>query len=120
MEEKRKYIRVDDTIKVWFRIIEPPAGHGTSLSKNISEGGIALLTNQQLEKGTVLELWINLKEMANPIIATGKVAWLKDNYSDKHPFLVGIKFIKISPSDYDKFKNYLRKKLAKANITIVR
>ncbi len=114
MEDKREYIRIDDTIKVWFRIIEPAAGHGTSLSKNISEGGIALPTNQRLEKDTILELWINLERTAKPIIATGKVAWLKENTPSKYPFLIGIKFIRISPSDYDKLKSYLRKKIGKS------
>ena len=110
MSEQRKNIRIDEQLRVTYQVIYPPDGHGGSSSKNISEGGICLPTQQRLQAGMILELSIHITEDANPIVATGEVIWLRDKEESRFPYSMGLKFVKIDPADRDKVFEYIRKK----------
>ena len=102
MDERRKYIRIDGSTAISYRVLKQFLGSG-SRSKNISEGGICLPIHQRFEIGVVLELKIHLAELSHPILAVGKVVRLEEKKQGVNfPFELGIQFIKISPADKNK------------------
>ena len=111
MSEHRGYIRLRESLKIDYKIVEPVGGLGGSFSEDISGGGIRLPLKERLRPGTILDLEIHLPEFTEPIKATGEVVWLHGRDNVEFPFVVGIKFIKIDQFDRGKLLNYIRKRI---------
>lgn len=110
MGERRKHIRLSESLKIIYEVIKPLNGHDSYMTKNISEGGICIPTNQRLEPGMILDLQIHSPKFLRPILATGQISWIEEAKKGEFKFLMGIKFIEIEPLDYDKIINYIRQR----------
>ena len=107
MQEQRKDIRVDGSVKISYRVISPPDGWGNAVTINISKGGIALPTDHTLLPGVVLELKIDLLNNTDPINATAEVVWVKEKINNTMPYTIGLKFLNISLRDRDRIYYYI-------------
>lgn len=96
-EEKRRFPRVDVKSPVKFRI--PTAKMDISMAsiKNISGGGLCLLTNTTLKNGQIIQLEFGLPSDHATVIAMGEVAWVTDVAEPglKYKFQIGVSFIEI-------------------------
>jgi len=108
MDERRKYIRIDNSLSVSYRVLK---GYLTSSSRsrNISEGGICLPINHKFDPGVVLALKIQILEWDISIRAVGELVWVKKLKDETFTFLTGIKFIQIDPEEYAKLRKYITK-----------
>jgi len=104
MQEKRRFIRLDSEFEVVFRLID--ADHDqilTALTRNVSGGGLALLTEQKLKVGTALALDLELKGRSERLHFTAAVVWsdpiLKDGLELDSQFESGLRFMEIKPED---------------------
>ncbi len=89
-EIKRKHPREGIIIDVLYKVLSPLKDMG--LSKDISQGGLCLLLNNELAPGTILELKYRLPhEESRQIVTTVEVVWQKK--TDKG-FLTGVKYEK--------------------------
>jgi uncharacterized protein (TIGR02266 family) len=113
MVNKRKTIRIDEQLRVTYKVVCPPDGHGGGVSHNISEGGICIPTQQRLQTGMILELSIHLLDDAKPITATGELIWLEERKDARFPYAMGIRFINIDPTERDKVFKYVKKKASR-------
>lgn len=112
-KEKRKYVRLDASIRV--EIIPYEVTDEKLLidlerqvnTLNIGAGGILIKSGGALFKNTLVQLFLYLPSESQPIEALGEIRHLArlKNSSD---FDVGICFLKISPEDKRKLFN-LRK-----------
>ena len=55
---------------------------------NISANGIGLVTDDEVAKGTSLDLWINMPDNGEQIPAKGEVVW--SDRTDNNSYLVGV------------------------------
>ena len=78
-------------------------------SKDISEGGICLITEQALEKGKMLNLVFQLPGRHKPIEAIGKVMWCRKSLEYLHE--IGISFWQIKAKEHQEIKEYLEQSL---------
>jgi c-di-GMP-binding flagellar brake protein YcgR len=107
MQERRQHIRVDQSLEITYRLLKRTPLF-SSRSKELSEGGISLPTNQRLEPGIIIELELRLPDSKKPIKVTGEVVW-RDKIQDRRfSFVIGVKFIKIDSGDRKKVCNYIR------------
>jgi len=84
---KREYPRTDVIVDVIYKVLSPLKDVG--LTRDISQGGLCLLLNNELPPGTILELKYRLPhEEARQIVTTVEVVWQKK--TDKG-FLTGVK-----------------------------
>ena len=111
MEEHRKYVRITESLKIGYKVVNPITGPGECLSKEISAGGIRLSVQQRLAPGDILELEISLSRSSKPIRATGEVVWVNEIEGFNLQYMIGIKFIKINPSEGSKIYNYIWEKI---------
>ena len=118
MQERRQYIRLSKSLEVSYRISNQLMRF-SSRSVDISMGGICLSVPQRLDPGTVFELEIRPTGVKKPIVATAKVMWLKERNDAQLPFEIGIKFIRITPSD-SKILNSLCRDLEKERSTDIK
>lgn len=115
MEERRKFIRVIESLRITYKVMVPPNGTGECLTKSFGEGGISFTVQQKLNPGDVLELDIALPTLSGSIKATGQVVWVKEIKQFTLRFMMGVKFIDITPFERDEVLNYIREKLGKGH-----
>ena len=104
--ERRKFVRLPCDIEAEYIPL-----HGThsvpcsSAGRNISLGGVCLITFEQLRRDQVIELKMTLPGLVRAVVVKAKVAWsapmgIRGARSDK-AFDTGIQFVGISDEDKD-------------------
>ena len=116
MEERRRFVRLNASVKVEYAIIGKTGEELSSTTKNISMGGICLFVDKAVDKGVILELKIFVLESILPIQAKARVVWLEEfdmGEDDKASHIeIGLEFTKISDTDRQRLSKYIFRSLA--------
>ena len=97
--EKRLYQRKRLPWTVSYSVLERPECRGTTLSKDISKGGVCIPLPVSLERGSRLHLSIQLPKSRRPLSVWGEVMWQGTPVATPKPrFETGIRFIELDPS----------------------
>ncbi len=102
-KERRKDSRMNEEDKVVVEFLSsvdvPPEKRSlNALTKDISPGGVRLMTNMNLPVGTLIKLEIGLAKRRKLIQAVGCVRWSRSVYEEEL-FELGVEFTQISPED---------------------
>ena len=112
MEERRKYIRLIESLKIIYTIVDPPPPLKKGcLSEDIGGGGLRFSVEHRLSKGDTLELEIWLPRQVDSIRAVGEVVWVRESQDVTFKYIVGIQFVEIDPLQRGKILNYVRKRV---------
>ncbi len=101
MPDKRREKRVEEETKVAIRILpEDKYEHDKNvvyaLTKDISSGGVKILTDRMLPVDTLLHIELTLAKLRKLVTVTGKVRWVKRLYDDE-VFEMGLEFVDTPP-----------------------
>ena len=106
MEERRKYVRVNEKAQISYIVI-PDVSPRQYITSDISQGGIRFFVHSFIPKGSHLRVRIIFSKSSVTIEATVILAWIKKlPYGDRHE--VGVKFIDISSEAADRLTDYIR------------
>ena len=111
-EERRHFLRVAGRLTTILTL--PKTGKvQRALTKNISAGGLALITEAVLPPGTPLELEIRLPDRATPLTLTAEVVWSRSTgvatkRYEPPPAETGVRFVHIHPQDQTLLIQYAR------------
>jgi hypothetical protein len=89
--ERRRDSRISEEDKVLIELLN-------ALTKDVSPGGVRLLTNMLLPVNTLLKMEIVLSRRRRVVHAMGMVRWAHSMYEEEM-FEIGIEFTQISPDD---------------------
>ena len=97
MSEKRKEKRVEDEIKVAIKLLpKEEYQHDKNvmyaLTKDISSGGVKIVTDKMLPIDTVLKIELTLAKIRKLVEATARVRWVNRLYDDD-VFEMGLEFV---------------------------
>lgn len=103
MKERRRDPRVREENKVVLTLIPEGAAPGPkqthySLTKDISMGGIRIMTDAPLAVGARVKLEITLSKSRKSIQAVACVRWVKDLFG-KDVYDIGLEFVEIGSAD---------------------
>jgi uncharacterized protein (TIGR02266 family) len=103
----RKDPRVPKVLSLTFKTKESLI---KAYTENASGGGIFIKTPEPLAKGARLFIGLNLPEVPEPIKIEGEVVWSRTASDDieGRPLGMGVQFIHISRSDYQKLKESMK------------
>lgn len=106
--DKRKYPRVKTHIPVRIRKLRDGAGiEGTSsVTKNLSEGGIRFRTAEFISMACRLILELDIPMFTKPVKAISKVAWIRKTPSGDD-YEIGNQFLEISKKDRELISEYV-------------
>ncbi len=107
MEERRKFLRVSEKIRIGYKIKKGFLRTETR-SNDLSPGGICFSVPQRLGEGVVLEMTLYLSDSAGSIEALGKVVWTMPASGEHYPFTIGVEFIDMSPEDQKRIMSLLK------------
>ncbi len=97
-KERRRYPRWDARFPVKIRELGEKGFYAGSLSRDISAGGIKIITDKFIPKGTQLALELFLENRKRLINAKARVAWLEQLPYRDDSYNVGLEFEEINPS----------------------
>ncbi len=105
--ERRKYTRVALDAYITATLTEDKtAQERLFMSRNMSPGGIFLVSSEAYPMGTILKLKIHTPTTLKPIAVEAKVVWIaKDN--NLQVMGVGLVFIKINETDKKELVKHL-------------
>lgn len=106
--ERRKFVRLSAPIGVKYSRVRSTKSQ-TSLSRDISGGGVRLWVMDPLEAGELVELEITLPNLVGqPILAKGEIVWSRaESDSTKTQREIGVKFLDIQPEDLNRLFHYV-------------
>ncbi len=102
MIEKRRFFRLQAPIGVHYQIVKKnkkPVSAPTLL-RNISGGGVRLLTKGELRGGDVIDVKIQVPLVKQPIRSKAEVVW-------SHAMEAGVRFVDIRPGDLKEILEYV-------------
>lgn len=117
MEERRRFVRLNTSVKVEYSVIGKDEEEMNSSTKNISLGGICLFLDNLVERGTVLGLKIFILQEIAPIQARGRIVWIEEfavGQEDRAKHIeAGIEFVEITDADRERLSKYIFRSLGK-------
>ncbi len=109
-EERREHKRFKNDLDVEYKVEKKPHLK-TGKSADISKGGMKLLLDEKLSKGSILDLKLTIPGTKNTIEVEGEVIWTDDaeerDPSGKRFFHTGIKFVAIKEPYGEHLSGYL-------------
>lgn len=75
--ERRRAPRIQATVLVQYRVLSGGVA-GQAKTQDISRGGLRLLVDERLYPGTELELKLHFLEVPQPVVATGRIVWMRE------------------------------------------
>jgi c-di-GMP-binding flagellar brake protein YcgR len=101
--ERRRESRIKEEDKVLIELLtngQTPEDMSivNALTKDISPGGVRIMTNVKLPENTLLKMEIVLSQRRRRLRAMGIVRWARNVYGEDL-FEMGIEFSQISPED---------------------
>ena len=105
MEERREFVRLDTRLDIQYALL-PHEAPKTSMTKDISGGGICLFADKELAAGTLLQVSMKIPGKEQPVNFTAEVVW-SETYETigkserQRAVEMGVRFIEISPQDQE-------------------
>lgn len=111
-KERRKHVRFKKTIDVYYTVRKKPFLKNNARTADISEGGIKIVLDEKLAKGTILELKISIPNSNRTQDVEGEIVWSEEApdkpASGKRIFYSGVKFRALKPSPDNTLLTYIR------------
>lgn len=110
MDERRQHMRINDALDIkhwpWKNLFV-----SSSVSENISAGGMCFPALQRLEPKLRVGLNIYLPEFKDPVTLAAEVVWLCEINNFTYRFKVGVKFLEMSMTHKARLLHHLCSKL---------
>lgn len=103
-DDRRQHIRLHPHFPVAYRVLGSQEPRG-SVTRDISIGGLCLLTADRLAPGTMVEISVDCPGRIAQIRATAEVMWSGalilegDAQAEPNHFETGVRFLKIDAAD---------------------
>ena len=106
--EKRKHPRVNTHVPLKYRKLRDGAGvpGESSISRNLSEGGVRYKTAEFVSMACRLILELNIPMFTKPVKAISKVAWIRKTASGD-AYEVGNQFLEMSKKNRKLISEYV-------------
>jgi c-di-GMP-binding flagellar brake protein YcgR len=108
--DRRKFARLNILVDVTYSKHAAFKDDKLTFTKNISRGGMCFVGYEKLKLNDVVDLNVFLPGDSIPIIAIGKVVWVKEfNIGDtsKKRYDVGVEFVEVAEQDVRRIDKYM-------------
>lgn len=110
MHDRREHMRINDSLTIehwpWKSLFV-----SSSVSENISAGGMCFPALQRLEPQLRIGLNVYLPEFKEPVTTSAEVVWLSEIDNFTYRFKVGVKFLEMPMTHQARLLHHLYGKL---------
>ena len=115
MEERRRFVRLDTRQEAIYTVLPSGTAHAT-LTKDLSGGGLCLVTDKPLTPGTQLQIAVKLPGREQPVNAIAEVVWSESSEitgkaAPQRSVETGVRCTEIAPTDRDALLECVAKNL---------
>lgn len=111
--ERRRFVRIPVKIRMLIKE-EEGAGELYFMSKNLSLGGVFLVSDLLLEAGVRVYLEFNLPHRPNLIIVKGEIVWAKDEAEEGISGGMGVRFLNLDSESKKIVTEYVNQKFGRS------
>jgi len=117
-KERRQFPRMTVELIVRYKILSAQE-RSDAKTKNISGGGVCLVSREKMQAGTFVALEIKFPKSKGPILAGGRVVWSCESSLGLSPaghrrFDNGVEFVQIEDVDRQRIAEHIKSELEKA------
>lgn len=118
-KERRRFSRITSELFVRYKVLSIQKQQLDGKTRNISEGGICLVTREPVSPGALLAMDIKFPHSDKPVLAVGRAVWCTNSGLGPSPaghqrFDNGIEFVEISDLDRQRIVDHVEPKQEKA------
>ena len=104
MDERRQFTRINSQLVVNYRVIGERAGSTSSVTRDVSDGGICFLTDAWIAPETMLQIEVHIPRRQPAVRFIAEVVWsgallMEQANQSSHRFQTGVRFVEISQED---------------------
>lgn len=108
MREKRRFIRFNISLKLNYTVQKEPRVEKTGMTKDVSAGGMQILTEEKLATGSRLGIRFFIPNAPNPAHLSAVVLWSKEAPGEKKlSYTAGVEFKGIEEDNKNTFLKFL-------------
>ena len=109
-EERRQFIRATSRLTAFIKYVDTGKVR-RALTKDVSAGGMCVITEELLSPGAKVEVELKLPDWDKPIICAAEVVWSRPmgeaRKSYENPTAeTGLRFVNLAPKDQVLLKQY--------------
>lgn len=105
MNERRKFVRIPEHAQISYQILNSQKEY-SSLTKDISQGGIRFWVQEFIPENTHLKIKCTLEKISFSFEAVVRLAWItEDSFSEKYE--VGVEFLDIPKKAAERLVEYI-------------
>ena len=114
MQEHRQWWRTAVApVSLTWRTLQPPWREESTVSLDLSDGGLRFITLMPLAAGTFIELELVQPFDSLPLCVESAIAWVREHSLKGVPqYEVGVRFVEMSANDRSRLHNYLNRTAA--------
>ena len=106
MLERRKYPRFELKVNAKYKLMSDEEVFKLATTKNISAEGLCFESQEKLNKGSHVNLEVDLGDKMPPVSLIGEIRWVKEIKTPEKSYVNGLKLIDIPKSDEGRFLKY--------------
>ena len=106
MLERRKFIRIPDSLQIAYKIISEVKTRDY-LTRDISQGGIRFFVHEFIPRGNVLKVRLTLDKISFSFEAFVQVVWIKEDIRNER-FEIGVEFVNIPKEATERLISYIK------------
>ncbi|MCX7927506.1 MAG: PilZ domain-containing protein [Candidatus Omnitrophica bacterium] len=110
-QERRRFARFNILVEAKVSKRQEGAPEKILNTKNISQGGVCIISTEPYSLGELLNLKLHLPDVDEEITAIGKVVWIKPlesiSGSEIKRYELGLEFIGINDETFQRIQKYL-------------
>lgn len=109
-KEKRKFMRVDASVKIGYRNLGSESIGERSATRNLSASGVEILMEEKFPLGVLIELEIKLPEQEEALFVIGRVVrqdLISNTANGTDVYNTGIEFVRINVANRRRLIRYV-------------
>lgn len=107
--ERRRFVRIPNAVETKCRLLNQNESTPVRSTKDISNGGIAVILEKPFRPHSLVELQVKLPDTEKMLTFNGFVVWNKKTVGPdkKESYLTGISFVEVTQEDNQALKDYI-------------
>ena len=105
-KERRKFKRFDAFLGVRYKLADELPKRCLCLSKDLSREGMKMTLTDEIKKGTIFDMEIDIPDDPKPVHTSAEVVWARPASSQDKSFEIGIRFLMMDPVDKFRVLDY--------------
>ena len=105
-KERRKFKRFDAFLGVRYKVGDASPKQCLCLSRYLSREGMKMTLTEELKRGTVFDMEIDIPDDPKPVHTSAEIVWSRPSSVADKSYVIGLRFVMMDPVDKFRVLDY--------------